>query len=84
MRAMPARYGRPPQLWRHTGLLERHLREVNAFIAVSAFSRAKHHEFGFPRDMEVIPGFVRDPGPPRARAQRGAAVLPVRRPDRVA
>jgi glycosyltransferase involved in cell wall biosynthesis len=57
-------YGRPPQLWRHTGLLERHLGEVDAFIAVSAFSRAKHHEFGFPRDMEVIPGFVHDPGTP--------------------
>ncbi|HEX7979597.1 MAG TPA: glycosyltransferase family 4 protein [Gemmatimonadaceae bacterium] len=63
------RYARPPQLWRHTGLLERHLDEVDAFIAVSAFSRAKHHEFGFSRDMEVIPGFVRDPGvPPRRRA----------------
>jgi glycosyltransferase involved in cell wall biosynthesis len=63
------RYGRPPQLWRHTGLLERHLAEVDAFIAVSAFSRAKHREFGFPRDMEVIPGFVHDPGPPaRVRA----------------
>jgi glycosyltransferase involved in cell wall biosynthesis len=58
------RYGRPPQLWRQTGLLERHLHHVNAFLAVSEFSRAKHREFGFPRDMEVLPGFVRDPGPP--------------------
>jgi glycosyltransferase involved in cell wall biosynthesis len=61
------RYGRPPQLWRHTGLLEQHLGEVDAFIAVSAFSRAKHREFGFSRDMEVIPGFVHDPGPPTRR-----------------
>ena len=66
------RYGRPPQLWRHTGLLERHLDEVDAFIAVSAFSRAKHHEFGFPRDMEVIPGFVHDPGQPARRRPAGA------------
>ncbi|MEO6529191.1 MAG: glycosyltransferase family 4 protein [Gemmatimonadaceae bacterium] len=58
-------YGRPPQAWRHTGLLEGNLRCVDAFIAVSRFSRAKHHEFGFSREMEVIPGFVRDPGPPR-------------------
>jgi glycosyltransferase involved in cell wall biosynthesis len=65
-------YGRPPQLWRHTGLLERHLDDVNAFIAVSAFSRAKHHEFGFPRDMEVIPGFVHDPGTPARRRTAGA------------
>ena len=61
-------YGRPPQLWRHGGLLERQIEHVDAFIAVSRFSRAKHNEFGFSRDMEVIPGFVRDPGPPRARA----------------
>jgi glycosyltransferase involved in cell wall biosynthesis len=66
------RYGRPPQLWRHTGLLEQHLDEVDAFIAVSAFSRAKHREFGFPRDMEVIPGFVRDPGAPARRRATGA------------
>jgi glycosyltransferase involved in cell wall biosynthesis len=66
------RYGRPPQLWRHTGLLERHLDEVDAFIAVSAFSRAKHHEFGFPRDMEVIPGFVHDSGTPARRRATGA------------
>ena len=57
-------YGRPPQLWRHTGLLERELDHVDAFIALSRFSRDKHREFGFTRDMEVLPGFVRDPGPP--------------------
>jgi glycosyltransferase involved in cell wall biosynthesis len=61
-------YGRPPQLWRHSGLLERQIEHVDAFIAVSRFSRAKHHEFGFARDMEVIPGFARDPGPPQPRA----------------
>ena len=31
---------------------------------MSDFSRDKHREFGFPRDMEVLPGFMRDPGPP--------------------
>jgi glycosyltransferase involved in cell wall biosynthesis len=60
-------YGRPPQLWRHTGLLERYLHHVHAFIALSRFSREKHREFGFPRDMEVLPGFMRDPGPPLER-----------------
>ena len=68
-------YGRPPQLWRHSGLLERHLHHVDAFIALSRFSREKHREFGFPREMEVLPGFMRDPGPPRH-----AAVLPGERP----
>ncbi|HEU4721088.1 MAG TPA: glycosyltransferase family 4 protein [Gemmatimonadaceae bacterium] len=64
-------YGRPPQLWRHTGLLAGALDHVDAFIALSRFSRDKHREFGFPRDMEVIPGFMRDPGPPVASAPTG-------------
>jgi len=49
---------RPPQLWRHTGLLERELRHVDAIIAMSEFSRAKHREFGFPREMEVVNYFL--------------------------
>ena len=55
-------YRRLPQLWRHTGLLERQLRHVHAFIAMSEFSRAKHREFGFPREMEVLPPFLPDGG----------------------
>ena len=70
-------YHRPPQLWRATGLLERHLRHVDAFIALSEFSRAKHREFGFTREMEVIPPFLPDPEPGgepavAAPAERGA------------
>ena len=65
-------YGRPPQLWRHTGLLEQRLDHVDAFIALSRFSRDKHREFGFPRDMEVLSGFMRDPGPPQEGAARSA------------
>jgi glycosyltransferase involved in cell wall biosynthesis len=57
-------YRRPPQLWRKTGLLERELDHVDTFIAMSGFSRDKHREFGFSRSMEVLPGVVRDPGPP--------------------
>jgi glycosyltransferase involved in cell wall biosynthesis len=56
-------YRRPPQLWRHTGLLGRELRHVDAFIAKSAFSRDKHKEFGFPREMTVIPYFLPDEPP---------------------
>jgi glycosyltransferase involved in cell wall biosynthesis len=53
------RYHRPPQLWRYTGLLERRLREhVDVFIALSEFSRDKHHEFGLRHEMEVVPGFL--------------------------
>lgn len=53
-------YRRPPQAWRYTGFLERSLHHVDAFIAKSEFSRDKHKEFGFPRDMEVIPYFLPD------------------------
>ena len=53
-------YRRPPQLWRWTGLLERRLHHVDAFIAMSEFSRAKHREFGFEREMEVLPHFLPD------------------------
>lgn len=54
-------YRRPPQLWRRTGLLERELGHIDAFIAMSEFSRDKHREFGFPREMEVLPYFLPDP-----------------------
>lgn len=54
-------YRRPPQAWRATGYLERELRHIDAFIAMSEFSREKHREFGFPREMEVLPYFLPDP-----------------------
>lgn len=51
---------RPPQLYRHTGYMERQLDEVDVFIALSEFSRRKHKEFGFPRDMTVLPPLLGD------------------------
>ena len=53
-------YRRPPQLWRSTGFLERQAKHVDAFIAMSEFSRRKHAEFGFSVDMEVVPYFLPD------------------------
>jgi glycosyltransferase involved in cell wall biosynthesis len=55
-------YRRPPQLWRWTGLLERYLDQIDVFIAMSEFSREKHREFGFVREMEVLPAFLPDVG----------------------
>jgi glycosyltransferase involved in cell wall biosynthesis len=55
---------RPPQIWRYTGLLERRLDHVDAFIAMSEFSRSKHEAFGFPREMDVLPYFVPDEDTP--------------------
>lgn len=54
------KFRRPPQLWRMTGFLERKLRHVDAFIAMSDFSKKKHEEFGFPREMETINYFLPD------------------------
>ena len=66
-------YGRPPQLWRYTHKLEREIQHIDAFIALSEFSRAKHHEFGFQRDMEVIPGFL--PNPVAGLVSTGAGLV---------
>lgn len=65
---------RPPQPWRYTGYLERQLEHVDTFIAKSEFSRDKHHDFGFPREMEVLPYFLPDEadGEERKGAKRPA------------
>lgn len=64
-------YKRPPQLWRYSGLLEREIERIDTVIAMSEFSRGKHREFGFPRDMEVLPYFLPDPETPAAPAATG-------------
>lgn len=56
-------YRRPPQLWRYTRYLDRQLDQVDAFIAMSEFSRQKHYDFGFPKEMEVLPYFLPDDAP---------------------
>ena len=52
------RQRRPPQLWRHTGALERALAHVDVLLAQSEFSRERHREFGLRRPMEVLPPFL--------------------------
>lgn len=71
-------YRRPPQFWRSTGYLERELRHVDVFIAMSEFSREKHREFGFPREMEVLPYFLPDTSQPLVPA--GTEERPHERP----
>lgn len=39
--------GRPPQLWRYTGLLERATKRVDQFISPSRFTARMHEEAGF-------------------------------------
>lgn len=71
-------YKRPLQLWRHTGALERRLADVDVFIARSEFSRAKHHEWGFPRPMQVLPYFL--PGEYPAQPEPKSLTRPHSRP----
>jgi glycosyltransferase involved in cell wall biosynthesis len=56
-----ANYRRPPQLYRYSGFMEAQLEHVDRFIAMSEFSRDKHHEFGFAHAMDVVPYFLPDP-----------------------
>ncbi|MDI3337084.1 glycosyltransferase family 4 protein [Defluviimonas aestuarii] len=53
-------FKRPPQLWRHTGMLDRALDHMDLIIAKSEFSRAKHAEFGLRQEMTVLPYFLPD------------------------
>jgi glycosyltransferase involved in cell wall biosynthesis len=51
-------YRRPPQPWRWTGYLEKQVKNVDTFVAMSEFSRQKHREFGFEPEMKVLPYFI--------------------------
>jgi glycosyltransferase involved in cell wall biosynthesis len=53
---------RPPQPWRRTGLLERHLPALDALIAPSRASARLHERFGDSVPVRVIDHFVPDPG----------------------
>lgn len=48
------RAGRPPQLWRYTGLLGSMLEHVDAFIAPSHFTRNKHREMGLDVSAPIV------------------------------
>ncbi len=54
---------RPPQLWRHTGLLEKMLPHVDCFISPSRFTLKKHLEMGLKIPVKHIPYFL--PTPPK-------------------
>ena len=57
------RHHRPPQIWRRGSFFLRQMQSVDAYIALSEFSRNKHHEFGFPWPMHVIPPVVAEAAP---------------------
>jgi len=52
---------RPPQLWRYTGLLEKMLKHVDAFISPSRFTLKKHLDAGLKIPILQIPYFLPKP-----------------------
>jgi glycosyltransferase involved in cell wall biosynthesis len=54
-------YGRPPQLWRRTGALERAARHVDAFLAPTRFAAEAHAARGFDAPFVQLPLFVPEP-----------------------
>ncbi len=52
---------KPPQVWRHTGLLERMLSNVDCFISPSRFTLRKHLESGLEIPITHIPYFLPQP-----------------------
>jgi glycosyltransferase involved in cell wall biosynthesis len=55
------KFGRPPQWWRYTHLLEKCAGAIDAFISPSLFTRQMHEERGFNLPMAVVPHFVPEP-----------------------
>lgn len=51
-------HGRPPQLWRYTGLLERSLRNLDAMISPSRFTKKIHEDMGVKTPIVHIPHFA--------------------------
>ena len=50
--------GRPPQLWRYTGSLEKAGRHVDRFVTPSRYTARVHAERGFPFPLHYLPSFV--------------------------
>jgi glycosyltransferase involved in cell wall biosynthesis len=50
--------GRPPQLWRYTGLLSRAANHVDRFLAPSRFAAGMHAARGFTRPFTHLPPFA--------------------------
>lgn len=49
---------RPPQLWRHSGMMSRNLKHVDCFLSPSRFSMRKHVEMGLDAPIRHLPYFL--------------------------
>lgn len=54
---------RPPQLWRYTGLMDRAVRHVDAFLAPSRFTAEMHAARGLDVPTVHLPLFIPEPRP---------------------
>jgi len=52
---------RPPQFWRHTGMMDRNLKHVDCFLSPSRFSLQKHLELGLNAPIKHLPYFLPKP-----------------------
>jgi glycosyltransferase involved in cell wall biosynthesis len=55
-------YSRPPQLWRHSGMMNSAVKHIDAFIAPSRFSKEIHKRMGLAVPIEYLPHFVPETG----------------------
>jgi glycosyltransferase involved in cell wall biosynthesis len=62
------RAGRPPQLWRHTDLMDRMAAKVDRFLAPSRAVARIHAERGFRPTMDLMPLFTEVPSETELRA----------------
>ena len=53
-------FGRPPQIWRATSLLDDNLAHIDAIIALSKSVAENHRAFGFKHDMVNMASFMPD------------------------
>ncbi|MFO0910614.1 MAG: glycosyltransferase family 4 protein [Isosphaeraceae bacterium] len=68
--------GRPPQLWRKTGLLDRSLHQLDALICPSRSTQLEHARRGLTRSTVRLPYFLPDDYPGRAVAATPRHVRP--------
>lgn len=61
--------GRPPQLWRHTGLMQRATRHIDAFLGPSVFTIRMHQARGLRGTMIQLPLFHPEPESTTAPAE---------------
>jgi glycosyltransferase involved in cell wall biosynthesis len=59
--------GRPPQLWRYTGLLDRAAQQIDQFTCPSRFGVQMHSDRGFSHSMKYLPLFAERSEPPEGR-----------------